>query len=149
MAPCYLTGLNDVDLFVCFFLLKILTLSMLSKNFSRRHFEIFFLFFSENRLTFRANCLLRKQFALVVCVSIRPPAPRLPIHPFICCSSVLSFTDDNLVNINRLLSNLVCALRLCSSGFGVLKSTVWWGMNIYCGFSSLLLSYIQYSSQQI
>ena len=37
----------------------ILKLIMLGKNFSRRHFDIFFLFSTENRLkTFHANCLL-------------------------------------------------------------------------------------------
>ena len=41
-----------------------LMLSMLGKNFSRRHFEIFFSFFLEEKdLTLHANCLLRRQSA--------------------------------------------------------------------------------------
>ena len=41
-----------------------LTLCTLGKNFSRRHFGIFFLFFPRKQdLTLHANCLHRRQFA--------------------------------------------------------------------------------------
>ena len=41
-----------------------LLLSMLGKNFSRQHFEIFFLFFFSRKETlFHANCFLRNHFA--------------------------------------------------------------------------------------
>ena len=41
-----------------------LMLSMLGKNFSRKHLEYFFFFFPRKQaLTFHASCLLRRQFA--------------------------------------------------------------------------------------
>ena len=47
-------------------------LSMLGKNCSRHHFEIFFLFFPRKKdLTCHANCLLRKQFAWIVKAYLR------------------------------------------------------------------------------
>ena len=37
--------------------ISVLRLRMLGNNFSTQHFEIFLLFFQDNRLTFHANCL--------------------------------------------------------------------------------------------
>ena len=60
-APCHILTPSGYD---CKRLKATLTLSTLGKIFSRRRFEIFFLFFPRKQdLTFHANYLLRRQFA--------------------------------------------------------------------------------------
>ena len=60
-----------------------LTLCVLSKNFSRQHFfQIFFIFFLENRMILHANCLLRRQFAWCV---ISYFLGKICIRASICC----------------------------------------------------------------